>query len=389
MSAIQAELEGLSGLIDLIYQGATDAGRWDTILAAISGYVDAPHGFLVTPLHAPDAGGYLYSRNIPAGIFEHWPRFAEHDIYAREACARGLFESGNVVTGEDIVPRERFESSVFYKDLLSHYDFIYMMAAVVFGRDADDLLPTTSTYYRGADSGPFTETQRQRLKLIAPHLSRALGVMQRLRSADLNVAANHAALDLLDTGILLVHPRGHVVFANRHALRLLREEDGLRLRGRAGAADSLQAADPKTQKAIESALQESISPDILTTPHFTRRVSVHRPSGRAPYMLGFSSLSLDNEFGSGSDAPRAIVFVTDPEQSIDIDMEWLRSTYGLTKAEARVASLLVTGDATDEIAAKLGVSVNTLRTQLRQIYAKTGTGGRVKLIRMLISSGAG
>lgn len=389
MPAVQTDLEELSGLIDLIYQGATEPERWDSTLAALSDYVEAPYALLLTPLHSPEAGGYMYSRQIPAGIFENWPRFLPHDIYAKEGLAQGVFQDGVVVTGEDIVPSERFESSVFYRDYLAHYGLRYMMAGVVFGNDNSSLLPTTCTLYRNPEASPFSDIQRQRLRLLMPHLSRALGVMQRLRGADMRVAASRTTLDLLRAGVLLIGAEGEVVFANRSSQSLLGQKDGLRLRVTTGA-NWLTASDPRIQRAIDAAVHTAVSPDILTmAPHFSRSIAVARPSRRAPYQLSFSSLSVENEFSAGSGAPRAIVFITDPEQPCTVDTGWLRSTYDLTRAETRVAALLVNGETAEEIAATIGVSVATIRTQLRQIYAKTGTGGRAKLMRLLISSGTG
>ena len=385
MLQAREELAELSGLIDLIYKGATEPGCWDTTLAALSDYVEAPYAFLHTPLHPPDAGGYMYSRQIPAGIFENWPRFLPHDIYAKEGLVQGRFRDGVVVTGEDILPREQFESSIFYRDYLAHYGFCYMLAGIVFGNEHSDLLPTTCIYYRGPEHAPFSENQRRRLRLVMPHLSRALGVMQRLRNADLRIAASRAALDLLRAGVLLIGSEGEIVFANRRALRLIGEGDGLKIRSHAKGTDRLSASDAKAQQAINAALLAAISPEVLKTPHFAQSIPVPRYSGRAAYQLSFSSLSLENEFGTGGDMPRAIVFITDPEQPLSVDAEWLRGTYGLTSAEAKAAIMSMRGDSTARLAAVLGISVNTLRTQLQQVYAKTGTGNRARLVRLLIS----
>jgi DNA-binding NarL/FixJ family response regulator len=59
--------------------------------------------------------------------------------------------------------------------------------------------------------------------------------------------------------------------------------------------------------------------------------------------------------------------------------------YGLTKAECRLASLLASGKKLDEIAGELQISRNTVRSQLRCIFDKTGARRQAELILLLTS----
>jgi DNA-binding NarL/FixJ family response regulator len=61
--------------------------------------------------------------------------------------------------------------------------------------------------------------------------------------------------------------------------------------------------------------------------------------------------------------------------------------YGLTAAEARLASMLMGGLALAQIASRLGVSRNTLRSQLHHIFRKTGTRRQAELVSRLLANG--
>jgi DNA-binding CsgD family transcriptional regulator len=61
---------------------------------------------------------------------------------------------------------------------------------------------------------------------------------------------------------------------------------------------------------------------------------------------------------------------------------------GLTAAELRICVLFRDGHPTHDLARHLGVSESTLRTHLRNIYAKAAVGGQVDLVRLLLSTGA-
>lgn len=58
-------------------------------------------------------------------------------------------------------------------------------------------------------------------------------------------------------------------------------------------------------------------------------------------------------------------------------------TRRLTGAEALLACLIVSGAGLTEAAARLGVSVNTAKTQLKAIFAKTGCHSQSELVRTI------
>jgi DNA-binding CsgD family transcriptional regulator len=81
---------------------------------------------------------------------------------------------------------------------------------------------------------------------------------------------------------------------------------------------------------------------------------------------------------------RAIVFVSDPAQRVRPTPATLHALYGLTPAEYRLAMLLADGKEPNAIAEMIGVSRNTLKTQLAGIYRKTGTSRQAQLVGLLL-----
>ena len=61
----------------------------------------------------------------------------------------------------------------------------------------------------------------------------------------------------------------------------------------------------------------------------------------------------------------------------------LRDTFGLTRAEARLALHLASGRTVACAAETFGVRLSTLRSQLSQVYGKTGTNRQVELVALL------
>ena len=60
-----------------------------------------------------------------------------------------------------------------------------------------------------------------------------------------------------------------------------------------------------------------------------------------------------------------------------------RRRYGMTEREIDVLALLLAGYNASDIAGLLGISANTVKTHLKNIYAKTGVHNRRELIALL------
>src|SRR5262245_18810818 len=67
-------------------------------------------------------------------------------------------------------------------------------------------------------------------------------------------------------------------------------------------------------------------------------------------------------------------------------IDLLRYHFGLTPAEARLALHLVAGDALRSAAAKLSITYETARTELKNIFNKTGTCRQAELVIVLVTA---
>ena len=86
--------------------------------------------------------------------------------------------------------------------------------------------------------------------------------------------------------------------------------------------------------------------------------------------------------------PEVIVFLNNPNRLLNLAPEILCSTYGLIPAEVRLAIAATAVGSLKDVAKNVGVAASTARTQLKQIYAKPGTGSRADLVRLVIGSSA-
>jgi DNA-binding CsgD family transcriptional regulator len=67
-------------------------------------------------------------------------------------------------------------------------------------------------------------------------------------------------------------------------------------------------------------------------------------------------------------------------------IELLRCHFGLTPAEARLALHLVAGETLRSAEAKLGITYETARTHLKNIFDKTGTCRQAELVVVIVTA---
>jgi DNA-binding CsgD family transcriptional regulator len=67
-------------------------------------------------------------------------------------------------------------------------------------------------------------------------------------------------------------------------------------------------------------------------------------------------------------------------------IELLRSHFGLTPAEAKLALHLVAGETLRSAEVKLSISYETARTHLKNIFNKTGTSRQAELVIVIVTA---
>jgi DNA-binding CsgD family transcriptional regulator len=78
------------------------------------------------------------------------------------------------------------------------------------------------------------------------------------------------------------------------------------------------------------------------------------------------------------------VFVSRPG-TLQLPWKKVASVYGLSPAEAKLVVILAEGCRPEEEAERLFVSINTVRSQLKSVFAKTGIRRQPELVAKLLS----
>ena len=86
-----------------------------------------------------------------------------------------------------------------------------------------------------------------------------------------------------------------------------------------------------------------------------------------------------------ADEATAIIFIADTEARETSATEVLQDLYQLTRAEADLVRLLSAGHSLEEVAETRSVTMNTVRSQLKQVFCKTDTSRQGELVHLVLT----
>ena len=354
----------------LAYEAATEPSLWPEFLSRYAGLLGADAAFI----HAHDLENHR-SRVIAAWGLNSVIEQSYHDYYSTRNVwrrhAEPLYATGRIVLDEEACPRPILIRSEFYNDYLLPMRLTRSMGPT-FAKDGARVMNVAPM--RAEHRAPFGEEERTTAQHLLPHLARANLIRERLEV----LRAGEEVLNGLPYGVVFLTAEGRVIYANRAAEAILRQQDGFTIREGMLRANPRSAADV----ALKHSIQQAARPDPRST-EWPLPVLIKRPSLRRAYQVLTAPLRHRFPLFAGMPGPEVVALIIDPEEQPVAIPELLGRLYGLTKREAAVADKLAQGKTVEQSAEELGMRYETARTHLRRIFNKTGTSRQGELISIL------
>jgi len=224
------------------------------------------------------------------------------------------------------------------------------------------------------------ETMTASLGQLAPHLAKAVEVNRTFTLLRESHRAVMSALDYVRIGIAIVARNGALIVGNQELRRILDLKDGVGL-SRTGR---LECARASLSAELASAIAETSATSAGDGEATERLLLLERRSGNRPFLVEVAPLrDITGELERGFAG--AVVFLIDPENAEAISTERLSRFFSLSQAEGEVIRAMVDGLSAGEIADLRGTKVDTVRSQFKSIYSKTGVHRRADLVRLAVS----
>jgi len=172
-------------------------------------------------------------------------------------------------------------------------------------------------------------------------------------------------------GIAVVDAAKGILFANKQARAIFEAEAGITEQG-----GRLRCERTSVNRSLELLMRWAESAGDREPPGGANTSGVPDRTGRTRYAVKV----LPCGYNDGQCA--ALVVISDLFSEPDIHHASVARLFQLTRREADLAELMASGLRIDTAAELMGISVNTARIHLRNVFQKTGCASQVELARM-------
>lgn len=356
----------LDYLIGVLYETVLDPRRWSEAVGLCGQYAGGIDGHLTT----------FAKKNTPIGCivglrdFSSSQRRADFMNYysgidprlrlLREkpiqewSCCHHYFNQSYVDKNE------------FYQDFYIGEGFRYAMSALVDSDEYDHYLVSV----REVGQQPFGNAEQLAAQRFSGHLQRALRLQKQTQNLHDKIELGAMAINALALSMLIVDGKGAIRHMNAGAERLLSN----RFSGLTGNAGRLSAADPGHKNKLAALIVDATDYPAVGGAMFL--------SGEQARQIFITPLPAASPFAKDWQTPLALVLAIEPGNTLST-LQLLGKLYNLTSAELRVASAILAGSSPEEYGQQAGVTQNTVRSQLKSLFRKTGTRRQSELVAVL------
>src|SRR5215467_6276796 len=366
----------ISSLIGDVYDAIFDPSMWIRVLGGAAHFVGAQAGALLWRNAVSRSADIVHTFGIESPYAQSYvERYAKLDPTTTPMFLR---EVGEVVSTTDLVPYSEFRETRFYKEWAQPQGLIDQVQANL---DKSATSFVHLSFWRNSDDGMVDEAARERMRLIVPHLRRAVLVGSLIDYRTAEAATFGDALDGIGAGLFFVDASGRIVHANASGHAML--ADGTLLRVNAGR---LAPNDVAAEQGLYEIFSMAENTDAaMGVAGGTRGAAVPLAARDGEhYVAHVLPLTAGARRQAGAAyAAVAAVFVHKATLDMPSPQEVIAKLYKLTPTELRVLFAIVQVGGVPEVAEAMGISTSTVKTHLRRLFAKTGTDRQAELVKLV------
>lgn len=350
-------------IIDRIYEAAAITDNWQNVLHELSKLGGARGAVLL--LTNPSTAQWVASPGIQA-LIEDWYNDGWYLSNTRGARLAAANTTGFVRDIDIYDNRQQIDEDPQIKGFLRPRGFGWAAATFIPVPSGDNVIVSLE---RDFSLGPVDDAAMPKLEGVRPHLARAALLSARLGMQKAKgIAAAFKALGL---------PAGTL---NRA--------------GRLTAANDLFQAliptvfvDRRERLTLANVGSDKLLANTLTCIGKGLRhagiMSIPMPATEQNPAMVVHAVPVKGAARDVFSMAATILIATPVDRIASPSAELLQGLFDLTPAEAKVAQAVAKAKSIEEIAVHQGVGVETVRSQLKKVFAKTGTARQAHLTRLL------
>lgn len=355
---------------------------WVDVLKDISASINAKSGLMSidsTDYDIPVPVTLIHHGYDPLLLEQYFEYYHGLDVWTQLLNQAG---TDRFLSGDDLISLSQLKHSELYQDWLRFIDVAHATGAYM---EKDNDLGLRIAFQRNERQGPFDADTVAYLDRLRPHLLRSVRIGRQISqgfSGDEASLARQVGLDRPQRspdGIILLDSKLECLRTNDIAGLLLKEIPCLDI-----VDDRLRILGNSIADGVTSAITRAACADYVSSPEPACFIVPANNSESPEYVIEISPLR-----GAPTLTPSgtlsALVVMTIKKLGLDgaVIGRRLTTLYGLSNTEIEIATAVGSGKSPEIIARERGRSVGTVRTQIRNILAKTNTGSMTALAALV------
>jgi DNA-binding CsgD family transcriptional regulator len=360
----------LSDTIGTVYDCVLDPRGWHTVIGTIADRFS----FKSAALGVLKFGQFSHELKVQYRFDDEW--IATGDSYMEDSVRLwgGAERIQNFPLDEPIVasvvrPVAEWDQFAYWREMLKPRG---MIDAVVIGLAREQGLVGYLALNRHATNGPIRPNDVEGLRLVAPHLRRAITISNLFDLKVVESATFRSVLDTLSPAVMLVDADLRIVHANPAAETMLAAGDFIQpVQGRLSVADQMAGDALRAAVTLAEVDEAKLTQRGIGIPATTNG-GLHSVMHVLPLTRG------DGRRRLAKGAVAAVFAVAGGGAHTTIDA--IATLYDLTPAESQIFASLCRGVSLATTADSLSIAKSTARTHLLRIFAKTGCSRQAELV---------
>lgn len=362
-----------AAVLDLLYGAVTDGDLWPSFLERFTDEFDGNSAWLSHVDMINRGGAGIVSRMDPVAQTNYFDHFISVDPLSRpmSSVAEPVLPYPMIFNDEYLISKGDLLRTEFYNDFMKQID-VHSVLMIRLGEAAGAI--RTLNINRSQSREQFSDKVFETARYYHPHLMHAVMLNQKLVHSEIDRLIGGAKPQRAQ-GICLLDRRGRINYAQPAAESLLSNGAGLFI-----SRSRLCATDHATAERLQQLIRTAIDPAPGGLAGGT--VTIPMPAKRLPLLVQIGPVR--NRMQPFYADAAVVVILTDLGADRSLPEQALRTTFGLTVSEARIAIAIANGQTPKEIARRSGLHFDTVRSHLQRVYTKTDTNRQVDLTLLLI-----
>ncbi|MCH7336939.1 helix-turn-helix transcriptional regulator [Acinetobacter sp. NIPH 2699] len=382
-------VEQESKLIGMIYDAALDETRWSDVLAELVVYTESKTAIFVSLDQLNPEYDFVYSHQIPeVGLAAYQDERVKvidmrlHTPLWQEVGVGGVINMD--LSGYASMPQSSDEF-IFYDKCLKPTEVYYITAVLL---DAGQYRWGVLGVHRAVSK--YNQRELDILRRIGTHLRRALQIHRQLSLVKQKNQDLYRLLNCLKIGMVLLDQNAQLIYSNQQAQKIIEKSKLIQI-DQFNRIKILKEFQMELNQYIQSALfYDQLQSDLsqLEASSIGGVLALIDKQSEQKLMLSvvpFAKILYQTKAGEQI-FRKAAIFITETNQYIELAAVYLKQAYMLSNREVQICELFVNGYNLEEIAEQRGLTLNSVRTYFKQIYAKTACKTQAELMKLLMST---